>query len=254
MNTALWTTVTVVLVYATVIAHEAGHAVAFRRAGVRVAEIGFGAQLPPRITLAPTPRRPFALVLSPWLVGAHVRPHGDDHGRMHELPYRDRAWISGSGITVNLVLGLLALLPVTLLHGRWPIASAITGLAVLLWAARKVFVAYVVPLLVLPIAAVTVWLTVSTYSRPKSQFVGELADLLPTSPIQALTLAGIVSLMLGMVNTLPFAPLDGHRIAVDAVDALLGERVGTIVWKFAKAGGWMLLASEAVFAGWLFLT
>lgn len=64
-------------------------------------------------------------------------------------------------------------------------------------------------------------------------------------------MAAVVSLALGMINTLPFAPLDGHRIAVDAVDTLFGERGGDLVWRFAKTGGVVLVVGELVFFGWL---
>lgn len=182
MDTVLWSTVAAVLAYAGVVAHEAAHAVAFRRAGVRVAEIGFGAPFPPRITLEPTPRRPFALALSVWLVGAYVRPHEDDRERLHGLPYGDRAWINGSGIVVNLVLGLAMVVPVAVVGGRWGTAAVASGVAVLLWAVRRVFVAYVVPVLVLPVLGLFVWLTFDIYSRSKSEFTGGLADMLPTPP------------------------------------------------------------------------
>lgn len=252
--TVLWTALAAVLSYATVVAHEAAHAVAMRRLGVRVAEVAFGLPLWPQWKLAPTTRRPFTLSLSPWPLSAHVRAHKDDVDRMDGLPYRDDAWISGAGIAINLVIGGGVLAINALVNGRWLLGSALAALSVLLWAFRRVFVAYLVPALAFPLAGWFVWMIVAMYSEGRGQFNANVSGLLPSSPLEALALAGGVSLILGLINMMPFAPLDGGRVALAAARRLFGARAEGIAGTVMAVGGIALLGSELLFLGWLAIT
>ncbi len=250
----LWTALAAVLSYATVVAHEAAHAVAMRRLGVRVAEVAFGLPLWPQWKLAPTTRRSFTLSLSPWPLSAHVRAHEDDVDRMGRLPYRDDAWISGAGIAINLVVGGGALAINALVNGRWQLGSVLAGLSVLLWVFRRMFVAYLVPALAFPLAGWFAWMIVTMYSEGRTQFNATVVDLLPSSPLEALALAGGISLTLGLINMMPFVPLDGGRVVLVAARQLFGARAEGIAGTVMSVGGIVLLSSELLFLGWLAMT
>src|SRR5437667_292005 len=70
----IWTAVAVAFFLAHLVLHEGAHALALREYGIPIREAGLGMPFPPRIVLKPTRRRPFALSLSPWIVGASVVP------------------------------------------------------------------------------------------------------------------------------------------------------------------------------------
>lgn len=253
MSTTLWTLVAVVLVYASVVAHETAHALAMRRMDIRMVEIGLGLRFWPRLTLPATSRRPFTLSLSPWLITAYVQMHPDDEDRISRLTYRDAAWISGAGIIVNLVLGIASLAVAGLAQGQWLLAAVCGFMATLLWLGRRGFVAYIVPALALPMTGLFVWIFVDMYSQTAPQVVGNLTDVLPNSPISALTAAAVVSLVLGLGNLLPFAPLDGGRIVIDILHRRFGSRAKHIADTAMRIAGGVLLVSEVVLAAWLLI-
>jgi membrane-associated protease RseP (regulator of RpoE activity) len=253
MNTPLWTAATAVLVYASVVAHEIAHAVAMRRLGIRVAEVGLGLRIWPRVTLPATPRRPFALSMSPWLVTAFVRAHDEDEVRIRTMAYRDSAWIFGAGIWTNIGFGTTALAVAELVQERWVSAVAFAVLTTLLWSVRRGFAAYVLPVLVLPMTGLFGWVVVDMFRHPSSEFTGNLADVLPSSPSAALTTAAVVSLALGFGNVMPFAPLDGGRIVIEIVRRRFGSRATRIVGTAMQIAGGALFLSELGFIAWLLL-
>lgn len=76
-----------------------------------------------------------------------------------------------------------------------------------------------------------------------------LADLLLNSgPILTLFVAGILSVNLGVVNILPFPPLDGGRMAMLVIKRLFGSRVSLRTERLTYAVGFVFLL---VFIFWV---
>jgi membrane-associated protease RseP (regulator of RpoE activity) len=214
---ALSITLAAVLFLGTVIAHEAGHFVSMRRAGIRIHSAGIGFPFPPTFTVY-RKKRPDGGVtkfqLSPWVLGAFVRAEEEDEKRIDTLPYRQFAWIMGSGVMINVVLGLVLLSFGALLSGNWNGFVLYNLIAVVLWLARKLFTAYVVPVIGLPMLALSTWgLVAAVQDRSQIGIVGWGEVFSWATDIRmAVLLAGALSLLLGLANMVPLFPFDGGRI------------------------------------------
>lgn len=251
MNTALWTIVAALLAYSTVIAHEAAHAITMRRNNIRVAEVGAGIPIPPRIVL--TGRRPYRISISPWLIMAYVRVHDDDHDALTRLPYRDQAWIYGSGVTVNITLGLGALTIANAIQGRWTAAASTAGIATLVWTARRPFVSYVLPALAVPALGFIIWSLSAPLRTTATAYSQTILDLLPTGPLDALVLAGVVSLVLGISNLLPFPIFDGGKIVHVLLHRWLGDPTACRISNITAMAGLAIIAADLAFTAWLII-
>jgi regulator of sigma E protease len=84
-----------------------------------------------------------------------------------------------------------------------------------------------------------------TAPPPASGAIGiavSLADiLLNVGPVMTLYVAGILSVNLGVVNILPFPPLDGGRMAVLVIKRLFGARVSLRAERLTYAVGFVVL-------------
>ena len=84
-----------------------------------------------------------------------------------------------------------------------------------------------------------------TAAPPASGAIGiavSLADiLLNVGPVMTLYVAGILSVNLGVVNILPFPPLDGGRMAVLLIKRLFGARVSLRAERLTYAVGFVVL-------------
>jgi len=69
--------------------------------------------------------------------------------------------------------------------------------------------------------------------------VGSLLQSYP--PVFLLWVTGLLSANLALVNILPFPPLDGGRIAVAALQAAVGNRIGASVERLAYLAGFAIL-------------
>jgi membrane-associated protease RseP (regulator of RpoE activity) len=214
---ALWITLAAVLFLGTIVAHEAGHYASMRRAGVRIHSAGVGFPFPPTFTVY-RKKNPDGTVtkfqLSPWVLGAFVRADERDEKRIDELPYRQFTWIMGSGVVINLALGLVLLSLAALTIGNWTGCLAYLAAATLLWLGRKLFAAYVVPVLGIPALGLLIWGTVlAVMDHSQIGVVGtvRLFSLADNASL-ALVLAGLLSVSLGILNMIPLFPFDGGRI------------------------------------------
>lgn len=216
--------------------HEAGHAVAMRRFGMRPIAAGVGLPLPPvlRLRLSST----FTFTLSPWLLGAYVEPSERDTERIPDLPYRDAAWVYNAGVIVNFVFGFA----VTAVAARSTFGTLIYSIAaVAIWALRRLVAGYVLPLLAIPALGITLYGMVLSWSQGQSGvgFAG-LVDLVPTDPPRLLSFVGVISIVVGILNLVPVYPLDNARVC----DLLLGRWVGPqfLAW-FRGVGVALMLLS-----------
>jgi membrane-associated protease RseP (regulator of RpoE activity) len=214
---ALSITLAAVLFLGTVIAHEAGHFVSMRRAGIRIHSAGIGFPFPPTFTVYRKKRPDGGVMkfqLSPWVLGAFVRAEDEDEKRIDTLPYRQFAWIMGSGVVINVVLGLVLLSLGAMLSGNWNGFVAYNLIAVVLWLGRKLFTAYVVPVIGLPVLGLSIWgFITAVQDRAQVGIVGMGKMFTWATDIRmALLLAGALSLLLGLANMVPLFPFDGGRI------------------------------------------
>lgn len=238
MHTVIWTTVTVVAFLTVLTTHEAGHALAMRRHGIPIEEAGLGLPFAPRVVLPATRRRPFRLSLSPWILGAYVRPAQTHADRLDALPYRDRAWIYGAGIAVNAVTGCAIGAVLNTTNHDWIRAAVFAAIAIVITAQPQQFCAYAAPALSVPAIAVLALSLPSTVGHPSGP-VGTAQALHTSSLLAAASTTAGIALALAIFNLLPFFPFDGGRIVGDLAKRWGGERAGV----FSERAGAVLALS-----------
>lgn len=233
-------------------AHEIGHAVVLRKLGYPIKEIGLGLPFGPRIVLKPTPKREYALSLSPFLVMAYVRPEEEDHDKIESGPYKDYAWFSGVGIIVNVAIGAELLAIYRFIQGDHKKAAILLAVALITVIARKFIVRYVVPAIAVPIAVLIFWSisksVIDWLNRVPSQHSDKafvVQFLIVDTPLKALAAVGAISLVLGIANALPMRPLDGGRICQAVVTHWLGLTAGKkyLAYSFAVGLGLEVFAT-----------
>lgn len=227
MNAIIWTSVAAIATLAVLATHEAGHALALRRYGVPIVEAGLGLPFGPRITLKPTRRRPFRLSISLLLVGAYVTPDSDHMERLEALPYTDQAWYAGAGIAVNAVTGAALFAILRAVEHQWIPAAIFGGIAAVIVAAPRVFCAYIVPALALPVTALLAKTLTTSIGQPSGP-VGVARLLHVSSPSNALWAAALVAVNLALFNIFPIYPLDGGRIASALVQRWAGRNASKV--------------------------
>lgn len=233
MVTFWCTALAIVLAITAIVTHEAAHGVALRQAGFGIDEVAIGIPAFPRLVLPPSPRRPFRLTISPWLVWAYVKP-ACEMEELEALPYRQGTWFYGAGIAVNLVEGLALAAAAHAAAGTWIPAAWYAAAAVVVWVFRRQVVMFAVPVAGLAGMAVVFWELARDLQTGQSGGVaGIWTILLVRGPVAALYAGAIVALSLALLNMIPLMPLDGGRIAVAAVRRVFGDRGARV---FARAG------------------
>lgn len=238
--TALWITLAAVLFLGTVLAHEAGHYFAMRRAGIRIVSAGIGFPFPPTFTVYRKKNRDGTATefqLSPWVLGAFVRADDRDEKRIDELPYRQFTWIMGSGVVINLVLGALFIGIGALMVGDWTSFLIYLAAAVLLWLGRRLAAAYLVPVLGLPTLGLLLWgtaLAAMEHSQVGVMGTVRLLSMAENASL-AFVLAGLLSAALGLLNMVPLFPFDGGRIFSRVLTAAGLSRRGVLAFEVATS-------------------
>jgi membrane-associated protease RseP (regulator of RpoE activity) len=215
---ALWTGLFVILAVGVLLAHLVGHLRALRRYGI-AAQVWVGLPLGPRRVFRPG-WAPFAVGISLMPFAVHVRP--EDPEEVEELRYLHYAWYAGAGATVNVVIGLLWAITAWFANGDWlaaDIAVAVTT-TICIW--PRHFCAYVVPVLGVLTTAVLMVYTISAIALAQGPV--QVRFPLSQSPMDALMRATALSMALGLINMLPFYPLDGGKLVGRLVKAAGGSR------------------------------
>jgi membrane-associated protease RseP (regulator of RpoE activity) len=222
-----------------VVAHEAAHALALRQLGYPIREAGIGLPFPPRLVIPPRGRRTFALSLSPWLVGAYVSTHEEDHDNIDQLPYRDAAWYLNAGVIANLAIGLGLWTAAAAGRSNWPLAAGLAAATAAVALNRKFIAAYVLPALALPVLAVVGWAFATAWSNGSTGvgYAG-LIDMIPTDAVGLIGFAGAANLALALFNVAPIFPLDGGRVADLIIRRVVGQRA--VSWFRAVGTAFML--------------
>lgn len=213
--------------------HEAAHALVMRKLGVRVVEAGLGLPIWPVLRIR---RNGFTWTVSPWLLGAYVKPADDDQDKLEALPYRDASWYLNAGVVANLLLaaGLYAVTAETI--RRAVIAGS---LASVVWLARRWIAAAILPALAIPALVFIGYALAYSWSHGSSGvgYAG-LLDIAPHDPIGAARFVASMSLSLAVLNTIPVFPLDNAKV----VNRLIHQWVGCRTARTFQSVGQVLIA------------
>lgn len=246
--------VVICMLLASVAVHEAAHALALRGLGFRINQAGLGIPVAPVLRL-PTPWG-WTFTLSPWLFAAYVSTTDEDHDRVMELPYRQRAWYQNAGVVANVLLATGAVAVHALIHGRWLLFLIAIVVTAVVWVTRVYLAAYVFPWAALPSAGLCVWAIVHALSNGQVQSLGfsGLGTLGPaTGNGVAAFLAEIpvlvagMSASLAMLNLLPVFPLDNAKVIEDALADRLPDWAVTS-YRYAGLGIVLILMALTIAA------
>jgi membrane-associated protease RseP (regulator of RpoE activity) len=221
--TVLWTTLLVIFFLFAICTHEAAHALALRKLGFRITEAGLGFPFSPRLVLQPSRWVPFRLSLSPWLLGAYVLPDPEREKEIADLPYRDLAWFSGAGVVANFLIGGVTWSLLDVIDGHWIMVTIVAPMTVGLWFGRRLFTAYILPMLGIPTLLWFGYLLATTVGQPQG-VIGLGSVLVVPAWHDALVWGFSLTMGLGILNLIPIYPFDGGRIADAAISRLLGTK------------------------------
>ena len=228
----------IILILVALIVHELSHGIAMRMHGVEVPEAGLGLPIPRLPSLAIKFSSGFTLRIHPFLLGAYVRPKNAEE--MGRLSYQERAHIYGAGIIANFIMGILIIIPWTIVKlFKYPedLTANLIALilliatAFILWGFSKKISAYILPFLGLAMTIYLIWSLVAVGAEesimgPVGLFTMGMGFM---SLYQATIWGAYVSIGFAMMNLLPFLPLDGGRIMTEFFQHKLkaGNRVET---------------------------
>jgi membrane-associated protease RseP (regulator of RpoE activity) len=244
--------------------HELGHAWAMREAGIKVERLGIGLPLQPNLVIRSNFLRRifgarFRLSISPWILGAYVKPYGQVEIHDRKVSLREDVYISGAGPIANIIMLFLFSAVLILLENDlgtkgamhyyfgiqfvgygWVIASGFFVAAVLTWVFRKWIALY----LLLPIGVYVVYKTIDIMmgmsfgtlvaSSGGLVLISEIASK-TTSVRDAVYFGMTINFLLAFTNLLPFHPFDGGRITtsllrkVTSKGAAYIQRVGMLL-------------------------
>ncbi len=216
------------------ILHEAGHAIAMTRRGVEIKEVGLGLPLGKNLRLTIHTRHlPYPLIVTPFLLGAYVRPTDQGQEQLEQLSYKDQAVCYTAGIIVNIVSGALVLGAVAMMYqvtdyDAWGRAGWI---AVIAWATALVFtvfrrvVSQLLPVLSVVVLGLLVYILVGSLNN-----IGGPVAVVETvtsgrNVRESLWVGGFMSLNLALLNMLPLAPLDGGRVVASYLETRGREKL-----------------------------
>jgi membrane-associated protease RseP (regulator of RpoE activity) len=239
--------------------HELGHALAMRKYGIKVETLGIGMPMSPKLIFRPAIGEKifgegFSLMITPWLIGAFVKPADKDEDYEKKLSYQDAAHINGAGIVANLAFALALLSPMTILivndqqpnvlFGGYILSGAFLIVAYLLIRFSRQFCAWFLP----PLSVVSLFffarlLWNAIVVRHDDKALGgivtasiAITDIVKNLP-DAIWSGFAISLSLAIVNVLPFFPLDGGRIAKMIVE----HRFPKLSMAFMMTGGVLVI-------------
>jgi len=213
------------LLLAAVAVHKAGHALAYRDLGIARAVVRWGLPLPPRMIRQPTAERPYAMVVTPWLVTGHVTP-AVSLERAGELSYPDLALYASGGVIASLAAGCGLIAVWSFLTGALGPAFAWGAACGVLWGGRRLVAAVLCPTAALVLLGTEVWALTGGLHMEAAKGPGGL--LAVHTFAGALLLAGVFCLCAGVFSMLPFPQFDGGHMLTVGLGLWRGERSAAV--------------------------
>ncbi len=247
-----------------IIIHELAHALAMIKHGIAIEEISIGIKVgfiphfvkKCEVVLKNGKKLCFNLILSPFLLGAYVKPVNGKE--IDELSYKQKASIFGAGVIANLILGFIFLIPFMIV-GQLAAVGAInitkivlvfslsivsTGL-LLKWSRQF---SMIIPILGVASLAFIGWSFIK-FGAGKTLVspIGIIAIASSaTSIFEALLLGVAISFGIGMTNMLPIFPFDGGLIFLSLLEKWFGKKKWLDIFKVIGIGLLLLLITVAI--------
>ena len=204
----------VLLTFVFVLLHEYEHAREMAKRGFKIEEWGFGVPVTswPRLRLPslwPLPDTPFYLNIIPIM--AYVKNSHRNSLKIQRLPYNESAVIYGSGIWGSIFYPLVVASVCEVAIGNYQYAAECLVGAVVLYSLKKNFCRWaVIPMGIFLLALLLRDLLLGHYTSERGYLTAAASvyGLHLTFP-QGVMLGCFVSIVLGIMNTLPFFPFDG---------------------------------------------
>lgn len=244
MTVLAGTGVTVLLLLVAVAVHKAGHAAAYRDLGIGRTVVRYGLPLPPRIIRQPTADRPYATVVTPWLVTGHVTPAVTTE-QAGALPYSGVALFASGGVVASLVTGCGLLACWCFLTGNLLGAIAWGAAAIAGWAGRRYFAAVLCSAGPLILLGSELWALTGGLHMGGAHGAGGLLAIHSFSG--ALFTAGVFSLTAGVFSMLPFPQFDGGHMLAVGLGWWRKDRAAA-VYEVARSGVLVAVIAIAVLA------
>jgi hypothetical protein len=217
--------VAALLLLAAVAVHKGGHAAAYRDLGIGRAVVRWGLPLPPRLVRQPTPERPYATVVTPWLVTGHVTPAVPPE-RAGELPYPDLALYACGGVIASLAAGCGLIAAWGFFTGTLVPALGWGAACAVLWGGRRVVAAVLCPAAAVVLLGTEVWALTGGLHMEVARGPGGL--LVVHTFAGALFTAGVFSLTAGVFSMLPFPQFDGGHMLTVGLGLWRGQRSAAV--------------------------
>lgn len=200
-----------------VLAHEFGHFIAARRAGVKVYEFSIGFPFSPKLfTLFRHKETEFTMRLLPLGGFVSFSKDGDEDAKeLFDASYLNRASIMAAGSLFNIIFAFLLFVLVFALGKHLSLFDAVMQSANMLWT----------------ILAGTLGVLLNLFSGN-----GSMEGI--SGPVGIATMAGqaagkgflslfyftgVLSMSLGIMNLMPFPALDGGQLVILLIEALSGR-------------------------------
>lgn len=238
--------------------HELAHAFYMMRNGIEIKTIALffpPLALKKEVTWKKIQDKPITLALGLIPLGAFVDATDEGQKQIGSLNLGKKVSFYAAGVASHFVT-ILALFAIPYMWGSgWDFSPAILiifiGSAVLslIFFVRPAFAGMLFMVMGLLALGFIVWSIVSlgldgTFIGPIG--MGKMA-IATTSAIQLVGLAVAVSLSLGMLNAMPFMPLDGGHIFFAFLGKFFSEKKLLPVQKMASVIGWVVLLSFMIF-------
>lgn len=220
-----------ILAFLALIAHEAAHAFALNKYGIKAERFGIGLPWPKWLPSFSVPVLGVRVYFHFLLLGAYVA-HDDEP--VKALSLSDQNIIYAAGVWVNLLCAFGSYAVYALFTGLyWHAFSALSlTLAVLL--GRRVFSNILVPILgVAPMALFAGLLAIFIVNRPVLYEYMAQYNIMAASASTAnamfnlphILLFSAVSLFIGLNNMLPIYPMDGSRIFLNNMEKMRAPKI-----------------------------
>ncbi len=218
--------VTLLMVVATLVLHEAGHAFEMRRNNIAIEEVGIGCRFGPsklfHPTFLPYPLRVWCIPLL-----AYVMPEQSEAKKFEAMAYLPKARIMGVGVLLNLLAGALLVGTANIylaLASHDPARSVTQGVtwyfaAWIIWIGRISIVSYVLPFLTVALIAL---IAIEIVGGINLEFGFSWGS---HSVAKAAFNAGLISIRLALFNLLPYGGFDGEQLFDNAVTTIFGKHV-----------------------------